>query len=236
MANSDRYRRDQPYGRDDRGFVDRATDEVRSWFGDDDAEARRRREDRDNDRGDVYRGAPPEGRSGVDRDRDWDRHAGSDPRQHRVFPDHAEARRSSRGSRDDAGYGNSGWARGGEWGGDRREAWPEDRGDSTPNHGPTGGWREWRGEPAGASAGGWHVGKGPSGYTRSDERIREDVCDRLTDDPYVDASNIEVAVQGGEVTLAGHVDRREDKRRAEDIAESVLGVRDVQNQIRVTRG
>jgi hypothetical protein len=78
-----------------------------------------------------------------------------------------------------------------------------------------------------------YSGRGPKGYTRSDERIREDVSDRLTDDWLVDASNIEVTVIGGEVTLAGTVDSRDAKHRAEDCAESVSGVRNVQNSLRV---
>ena len=39
-----------------------------------------------------------------------------------------------------------------------------------------------------------HRGRGPRGYTRSDERIREDVNDRLTDDGWLDASDIDVQV------------------------------------------
>lgn len=78
-----------------------------------------------------------------------------------------------------------------------------------------------------------HHGRGPKGYTRSDDRIREDVNDRLTDDWVVDATNIEVTVASGEVTLVGTVDSREAKRRAEDCAESVSGVRNVQNNLRV---
>jgi hypothetical protein len=78
-----------------------------------------------------------------------------------------------------------------------------------------------------------HSGRGPKGYIRSDERIREDVSDRLTDDWLVDASNIEVAVANGEITLSGTVDSRQAKRRAEDCAESVSGVRNVQNNLRV---
>ena len=80
---------------------------------------------------------------------------------------------------------------------------------------------------------GHHHGRGPRGYTRSDDRIREDVNDRLTDDAMVDASEIEVTVSKCEVTLNGTVDTRMAKRRAEDIAESVSGVRHVQNNIRV---
>lgn len=81
-----------------------------------------------------------------------------------------------------------------------------------------------------------HRGRGPKGYTRSDERIRDDVNDRLTDDPYVDASEIEVSVSNCEVTLTGTVDSREAKRRAEDCVESVSGVRHVQNNLRVQQG
>jgi len=78
-----------------------------------------------------------------------------------------------------------------------------------------------------------HRGRGPRGYTRSDGRIREDVSDRLTDDTSVNASDIDVAVAGGDVTLNGTVDSRAAKRRAEDVAETVPGVRHVQNNLRV---
>lgn len=77
------------------------------------------------------------------------------------------------------------------------------------------------------------TGRGPRGYRRSDERIREDINDRMTYDPNLDASEIEVKVESGEVTLSGTVDSRWEKRRAEDIAESVSGVTGVNNQLRV---
>jgi len=80
-----------------------------------------------------------------------------------------------------------------------------------------------------------HRGKGPKGYRRSDDRIREDINDRLSDDPWVDASDIEVIVSNCEVTLAGNVRDRNTRRRAEDIAESVSGVSHVENRIRVQR-
>lgn len=78
-------------------------------------------------------------------------------------------------------------------------------------------------------------GKGPKGYQRSDDRVREDVCDRLEQDHDIDASDIEVKVSGGTVTLSGSVSDRSMKRRAEDLVESIQGVRDVENQIRVAR-
>lgn len=79
-----------------------------------------------------------------------------------------------------------------------------------------------------------HRGKGPKNYQRSDERIREDINDRLSDDDVVDASELEVEVNGSEVVLKGSVTTRPEKRRAEDIAESVSGVRNVENRLRVT--
>ena len=77
-----------------------------------------------------------------------------------------------------------------------------------------------------------HRGRGPRGYKRSDERIKEDLNDRLTDHPYLDASDVEVIVSTGEVTLSGTVPSRYEKRLAEDLAETVSGVSHVQNNIR----
>lgn len=76
-------------------------------------------------------------------------------------------------------------------------------------------------------------GRGPKNYRRSDERLREEVCDRLTDNEWLDASDVEVNVVAGEVILTGMVDSRYAKRLAENIAESVSGVANVQNNLRV---
>ena len=78
-----------------------------------------------------------------------------------------------------------------------------------------------------------HRGRGPKDYKRSDERIRDDANDRLTDDSRVDASNITVSVKEGEVTLNGTVTSREAKRRAEDVVDGISGVKHVQNNLRV---
>lgn len=82
---------------------------------------------------------------------------------------------------------------------------------------------------------GTFAGRGPQGYKRSDERITEDVNEMLTQDPDIDAANITVEVQNGELILKGFVTDRESKRRAEDIAESTSGVKEVQNQLRIKR-
>jgi len=82
---------------------------------------------------------------------------------------------------------------------------------------------------------GGHAGRGPKNYQRSDERITDDICERLTRDPDIDATNIEIIVQSGLVTLSGSVSDRQSKRAAEDLANDVWGVKDVQNQIKVQR-
>ncbi|HEY0173387.1 MAG TPA: BON domain-containing protein [Pyrinomonadaceae bacterium] len=76
-------------------------------------------------------------------------------------------------------------------------------------------------------------GRGPKNYQRSDDRLREEVCDRLSDNEWLDASEVEVNVAAGEVVLTGTVDSRYAKRLAENIAESVTGVANVQNNLRV---
>ena len=78
-------------------------------------------------------------------------------------------------------------------------------------------------------------GRGPRGYTRSDDRIKEDINDRLTDHYAIDASDLDVEVNGREVILTGTVNSRHQKRLAEDIAESVSGVSNVENRLRVKR-
>ena len=79
-----------------------------------------------------------------------------------------------------------------------------------------------------------HRGKGPRSYTRGDERILEDICGRMTDNRYLDASEIEVTVNGGEVILTGTVGSRYEKRLAEDLAETAYGSKNVENRLRIT--
>lgn len=80
-----------------------------------------------------------------------------------------------------------------------------------------------------------HRGKGPRNYSRSDERITEDLNEKLAQDDMIDASDITVTVENGEVTLEGTVEQRWLKHRAEDLAERCSGVKDVENRIRVKR-
>jgi hypothetical protein len=85
--------------------------------------------------------------------------------------------------------------------------------------------RDWRKR-------GPYTGRGPRGYQRSDERIREEVCERLTEHGLIDARYIRVLVKDGEVTLQGTVQDWRTKRRAEDTAASVAAVSDVHNLLR----
>jgi osmotically-inducible protein OsmY len=79
-------------------------------------------------------------------------------------------------------------------------------------------------------------GLGPKGYKRSDERISDDAHERLTDDPWLDASEITISVSAGEITLSGSVPSREAKHRAERVVEDISGVTHVQNNLRLSRG
>ncbi len=78
-------------------------------------------------------------------------------------------------------------------------------------------------------------GRGPKGYRRSDERLREIICERLTDDPWVDAQDIHVEVKSGEVTLQGSVPERAMKWRAEDLVDHCGSDLVIHNQLRTTR-
>ena len=78
------------------------------------------------------------------------------------------------------------------------------------------------------------IGRGPKGYRRSDERIHEDVCERIAR-AGIDADDVEVKVENGEVTLTGSVQRRDEKRWLEDLAEDAWGVQEVHNRLRVAR-
>jgi hypothetical protein len=139
-------------------------------------------------------------------------------------------------------YGDR-WTRESNWG-----AWPREEGSWGPRRGgeSRGYYEDDRGmthqfahRETGERHGGMgramgYSGRGPKNYRRSDERIREEICDRLTDDWRVDASDMEVTVNNGQVTLAGSVHSRDEKRKAEDLVESIPGVHDVLNNLRVT--
>ena len=98
-------------------------------------------------------------------------------------------------------------------------------------------WREY-GERSGGQASqqygsGRFSGRGPRGYRRSDERIREDACELLTRHGEIDASEMEIEVTGATVVLRGTADSGRIRRLAEELVESIPGVREVRNELRV---
>jgi hypothetical protein len=218
----------------ERGWAGRAREEVRSWFGDESSRQRRGNDERD-DRFPY----------GGDRSRYDDRRAHSeryeeqrgsrwDPPRHddRYAERHPAERYRSGGDRERGDYGRFGPG----WSG--RFRYPHGT-DADEYYRAAREQREdfdrWSALSPGAERPNYY-GRGPKDYRRSDERIREEIADRMTDDWTLDASDITVAVSDGEVTLSGTVSSRNQKRRAEDVAERVSGVRDVSNQLRVSRG
>jgi hypothetical protein len=77
---------------------------------------------------------------------------------------------------------------------------------------------------------------GPKGYTRSDDRLREDICERLMLANSVDSTEVTVTVKDGQVTLEGTVPNRRMKHTIEDLVDAAPGVQDIDNRIRVERG
>lgn len=125
------------------------------------------------------------------------------------------------------------YGRQGDWRGWSEPGYPGDREDSDVGYG-------YGQHPAEEEQWSYHEpwnvagpmsGLGPRGYQRPDNMIFEDVIERLTRHGYVDASDIRVSVEDGEVTLEGTVDSRPAKRMAEDAVESIPGVYDVHNHL-----
>jgi osmotically-inducible protein OsmY len=223
--NRERGDRDR-HGRPSRGEFERAGDEVRSWFGDDEAARRRRMDEQER-----WRSGPSWGnersysseREYGDGGYGWrtPREAPADPR--------VTYGRDDRPASGYAPYSNASYTP------YSNDATYTEYGRQTYG-GPYGreryGAREW------SSTEGWrvpgpHAGRGPRGYQRSDDRIREELNDRLTAHGHIDATDIECRVVNGEVTLTGFVDSRAAKRAAEDIADDLYGVREVHNQLRI---
>lgn len=175
--------------------------------------------------------------------REYDRRADELARDHgrqgspyRATPHRPEAHGSSR--QDDArggGFLPGTYGYGGEG---RRQAWgaPEPPGFDYSRFAQEAGFdeasRRWE---RAYEAQGYRSqrGRGPRGYTRSDERILEDVSERLSEDPVVDATDIDVRCESGRIVLEGRVPTRWMKHRAEDIADSIRGASDVENRLRV---
>ena len=145
-----------------------------------------------------------------------------------TFPRHF-GNEVDRGGRMGLGGGESTTGRG-YW------SWESDRAGGV-NMGQMGGREGWNRESAESpdEDRGPHYGKGPKGYKRSDDRTREDVCDAIAHQGHIDATDVEVKVEGGIVTLSGTVIHRQDKRGLEHLVERCQGVREVHNELRLKR-
>jgi osmotically-inducible protein OsmY len=84
-------------------------------------------------------------------------------------------------------------------------------------------------------SGGSQTGQGAQFHRRSDDKIHEEIWELLTNNPDLDASDVELHVESGEVTLTGTVDSRDAKWLTEDLVTSVTGVREVNNRLKVAR-
>jgi hypothetical protein len=240
MADYRRHYDEEPR-RHERDWSDRSSDEVRSWFGDDQARQRRDLDERD-DRASRWE-APRE-------DRHFGSYAASTGGYRTDDRGYHSRYRAERAREDGPAYGRSRFTNGHDPADEYYRAAREQRDDylrwevRSPGaefDADGGGYREpalrrerggyWRNyEPQGP-----YAGRGPKDYQRSDDRVREEICDCMTDDPMLDASEVTVVVNNGEVILSGTVTSRDQKRRAEDVADRISGVKDVTNQLRVSR-
>jgi hypothetical protein len=77
--------------------------------------------------------------------------------------------------------------------------------------------------------------RGPKGYQRSDERLKEEICERLIARWDIDSSEVSVDVQNGKVMLEGTVPDRRMRHEIENLVDDCYGVLDIENQVRVQR-
>jgi hypothetical protein len=162
-----------------------------------------------------------EGGPGNDASSDLNRGEGYSTLGGGVYPDEGSPEDAPRhGDWARRGTGGTSGARGregmatsepGTWGADqsRRERQEEQRGDTS------------RG--------------GPKVRRKPDETLAREIHEILTADPELDATDIEVVVEGGSVTLSGVVEHPDAKLLAEELTESVSGVRLVHNRVVVRR-
>ncbi len=199
----DQYEQWMHHGRE-RGWLEQGTDEVRSWFGDDEAEHRRSMDNRaerlrsnTNMDNEFERGANR--MPGVNYDR---MHGGQVTRYNQNMIDQNRNYNFDRTTKSSIA---------GQW------PWSSDDGYQT--FGRTGVDSKF--------------GRGPKDYKRSDERISEEIHECFSRHHELDATEIQIEVKNGEVTIRGTVDQRFEKRIAEDLVDEVSGVKHVQNMIRI---
>ncbi len=229
------YERWCRYGHE-RGWFDKTKDEVASWFGDEDAERRRNIDKADHERQDRYSNYA-EGYGASQYPARYGSQVGSssyryfespwresEPSWHRRTNERSSNNyRGSLTDRYGSRYDDESYYPG-NWGG-------EPRGRDSEFVNAAGGsltssyndrlQRYERGK------------KGPRNYKRSDDRISDDIHERIDRHLDIDAREVLIEVKDGDVTLKGMVSDRADKRLIEEIAEDVFGVKNVQNLLRI---
>ncbi len=251
MGNKDRYENPRNYDRPDRnrrdeGMLERIKNDVKAWFDDDDDEQQSR-----SDRN--YSGYRAYDYEGSEHQRNLQKHQDT-WRGSQSYGDRSYGNRSSGAIGDDdrsygaagsgrrtrsQGYGGQGYGSGQNYGENYGDMSFGGRNEDDEDFGGQYGSSRGR-RPEVLSAEYWatpgpHAGKGPKGFKRSPDHLKERVCERLESAGNIDASDIEVNVENEEVTLTGSVSDREQKRLAEDCAESVHGVSDVHNHLTIRR-
>ena len=94
----------------------------------------------------------------------------------------------------------------------------------------------WAGPERRQEARGINDGLGGARLRRkTDDSLAQEIHEILTSDPELDAAEVEVVVEGGAVTLSGEVEQADAKLLAEELTESVSGVRLVHNRLVVRR-
>lgn len=242
MYNRDRdreeYERWHRYGRE-RGWVEKSRDEIASWFGDEEAERRRRMDKLEQDR-----------ERSTERltDRYNERYGAQDIQQgYERFGTRPEFSQYQQYRRD-AEYGNRQAMQDRFPSSDRFSGRNYDDHELRPYEGN---WGSTRGRESEFTTGGgsylapWAQSqsslremrgrRGPRNYKRSDERISDDIHEKIDRHLDVDAREVIIEVKDGDVTIRGTVFSRADKRLVEEMAEDVFGVKNVQNMLRVNR-
>lgn len=70
---------------------------------------------------------------------------------------------------------------------------------------------------------------------KTDSELKADLMERLDAIPAVNASDLEVNVEHGMVTLSGHVDTHQTKFQVERTARSVHGIRGLEINVKPTQ-
>jgi len=79
------------------------------------------------------------------------------------------------------------------------------------------------------------IGVGSHELKLSDQRIVQEMDDHLAEHSYIDATAIVVTVKDGVLTLDGSVPDDDQKHYAEEVAQKVSGVTQVQNRLKIKK-